>query len=54
MVQSVKELVLGFGSGHDLRVGGWSSLRGSALSREPAGDSPSPSAPHAHALSPSL
>lgn len=38
---SVGHLTRGFGSGHDLRVVGWSPLAGTALSGECAGHSPS-------------
>ena len=34
VVQSVKHPTLGFGSGHDLRVLGWSPMLGSLLSGE--------------------
>ena len=45
MAQLVKRLTLDFGSGHDLRVVGWSCVSGSVLTLASAGDSLSPSAP---------
>ena len=43
MAQLVEFLTLDFGSGHDPRAVGSSPMSGSALSREPAEDSLSPS-----------
>jgi len=47
VAQSIKYLTLDFGSGHDLKVLGWSPAQGSALSIESAWDflSACPSAP---------
>ena len=46
MVQLVEHLTIGFGSGHDLRVLGWSPRSGSMLGGESAWRiSSSPSAP---------
>ena len=39
VAQSVEDLTLDFGSGHDLRVVGSSSTLGTALNTEPAWDS---------------
>ena len=52
VAQSVKHLIPGFGSGHDLRIVGSSPALGSLLSGEFV--CPSLSAPHpAHTLAPS-